>query len=190
MTNSNIPSKRELLELLRAQATQVEDAARGLSAEQLEQGRYEDGWNARQILAHVAAIEWTYPRLIDLAKGPRDSAPPRTSTPTAAPSTSPRGRSEAAPAGTRPAASPVSPIDSYNARQVEKRADASVAELLEEFRTNRAALIAAVEATDDALFSVPITSAGGARGPLASVIKFVALDHVGVHVNDLSGGTQ
>jgi len=183
MTTANIPTKRELLDLLRAQARQVEDAVRALSPEQLEQGRYEDGWNARQILAHVAAIEWTYPRLIDLAKGPRDSAPPRT---TPAPASAP---SDTAPAKPAPAAAPAaSPIDSYNARQVEKRAGATVADLLQEFRTNRTALIAAVDATDEALLAVAITSAGGARGPLASVIKFVALDHVGVHVNDLSGG--
>lgn len=185
MTNQNVPTKGELLELLRTQAAQVEDAVEGLSAEQLEEGRYEGGWNARQILAHVAAIEWTYPRLIDLAKGPRESAPPRTDAP-AAPASQPSTGTAAATAPT--GAPPANPIDSYNARQVEKRAGSSVAELLEEFRTNRAALIAAVEAADEALFEVPIRSAGGARGTLAAVIKFVALEHVGVHVRDLAGG--
>ena len=186
MTDANVPTKRELLDLLRAQATQVEDAVRRLNEQQLEEGRYEGGWNARQILAHVAAIEWTYPRLIDLAKGQRESAPPRTGAPAATPGGQPP--SGAAPSPEAPVAA-ANPIDSYNARQVEKRATMSVAELLDEFRTNRAALITAVEATDDALFDVPIRSAGGARGPLASVIKFVALDHVGVHVRDLTGET-
>jgi hypothetical protein len=186
MTNANVPTKRELLELLRGQAAEVDDAVRRLSGEQLEEGRYEGGWNARQILAHVAAIEWTYPRLIDLAKGTRESAPPRTDAPAAA--QAPQPAAGVSPSAEPAAAPSVNPIDNYNARQVEKRAGASAAELLDEFQKNRAALIAAVEATDDALFDVPIRSAGGARGPLATVIKFVALDHVGVHIRDLAGG--
>jgi hypothetical protein len=183
MTNANTPTKRELLDLLREQAEAVESIVSRLTDEQLTQGRYESGWNGKQILAHVASIEWTYPRLIDLAKGPGVSTPPRTDAEKSARPATPAASSTAVP----PAATSANPVDSYNARQVEKRADASVAALLEEFRANRAALIEAVETADEALFAVPITSAGGAKGPLGAVIKFVALDHVGVHVRDLAG---
>ncbi len=78
-------------------------------------------------------------------------------------------------------------IGSYNERQVEKRADLSVADLLAEFQKNRAATIAAVEGADDALLAAPIKSAGGITGPVARVIYLTAVMHVQMHVNDIVG---
>ncbi len=76
---------------------------------------------------------------------------------------------------------------SYNDRQVEKLAGATVPELLALFAQNRAATIAAVEAADEALFDVPIKSAGGARGPMATVFNYVAVLHVQGHLQDILG---
>ena len=78
-------------------------------------------------------------------------------------------------------------IDSYNERQVAKRAEATVEELLKEFKTNRAATIASVEAADEELFGREIRSAGGITGVLADVIYAVAVQHVRGHVNDIIG---
>jgi hypothetical protein len=78
--------------------------------------------------------------------------------------------------------------DSYNERQVAKRAHLSVAELLTEFERNRAATIEAVEAADDALFTREIRSAGGVTGPLETVFFLVAVAHVLGHARDLAGG--
>ena len=78
-------------------------------------------------------------------------------------------------------------VDDYNRRQVEKRVQASVVELLAEFQTNRAATIAAVEGADEALLAAPIRSAGGIAGALARVIHTVAVEHVLAHVNDIVG---
>ena len=69
MTEQWVPSKAELLERLKASRDHVLATVRALPAASLEQGRYENGWNGRQILAHVASAEWTYPRLIDIARG-------------------------------------------------------------------------------------------------------------------------
>jgi hypothetical protein len=135
-------------------------------------GRYENGWNARQILAHIASIEWTYPRLIDLARGDAQSEP--------------KPAAESAPAAATPDG-PAPKIMSYNDRQVEKRADYSVKDLIDEFEANRAATIAAVEGADEELFSRPVKSAGGARGTLAEVLTYVAVLHVTTHVNDITG---
>ena len=77
-------------------------------------------------------------------------------------------------------------INDYNERQVEKRAGASVADLIEEFEPNRAATIAAAESAGEALFSTPIRSAGGITGPLASVLTAIAVLHVVQHVNDIA----
>lgn len=162
-------SRAELLEALRAGERDVVERLGALPAEEFEKGRYEGGWNGRQILAHIASIEWTLPRLIEVAK-------------------------EASSGGGQP--TPLAPAASagfrggnadYNTRQVEKRAAASVAELIEEFRTNRAALIAAVEAVDEALLEVPVRSAGGVTGPLSRVYQVLGVMHVGMHVNDIVG---
>ena len=160
-------SKRELLEALRASRDEVLALVRGMPPAGLEEGRYENGWNGRQILAHIASIEWTYPRLIDIAREAGAPAPAATADP---PTRTMRGGN-----------------DAYNERQVARRAHLSVAELLAEFERNRAATIAAVEATDEALFSRTIRSAGGVVGPLAIVFYQVAVVHVLDHARDLDG---
>jgi hypothetical protein len=164
MTEDKVPSKGELLEALRRSGDEVAKIVRGLPAERLEEGRYENGWNGRQILAHIASIEWSYPRLIDLACAP---APSETDEP---PTRAMRGGN-----------------DAYNERQVAKRADRSAAELLAEFEQNRAATIQAVEGADEELFARPIRSAGGVVGPLALVFYQVAVLHVLAHARDIAG---
>jgi len=167
MTGKCFPTKAELLAALRASRDEVLATVRALPPEALEQGRYESGWNGRQILAHLASIEWTYPRLLDIAREATTVAPAaEAETPTRAM----RGGN-----------------DAYNERQVAKRAHLSAAELLEEFERNRAATIRAVEAADDALFARTIRSAGGVTGPLALVFHRVAVEHVLGHARDLAG---
>jgi hypothetical protein len=168
MSAPAVPTKAELVEQLRSSGERAVTQLAALPVEKFEEGRYENGWNGRQILAHMASIEWTYPRLLDLAKG-----------------TPPQAKAPASPAARPASGSPQ--ILSYNDRQVEKRADVPVAELLAEFKENRAMTIAAVEAADDALFAKEVTSAGGAKGPLATVINFVAVQHVLGHLRDITG---
>jgi hypothetical protein len=172
MTAPEPPTKAELLEALRTSAQRVTERVRAMPAADLEAGRYESGWNARQILAHIASIEWTYPKLIDIA---REVTPPRS------------GEGPGVGSAGTPTRIAQGGILSYNDRQVEKRADASVEDLLAEFEQNRAATIAAVESADEALFTKEIRSAGGVTGPLASVINAIAVLHVLGHVNDIVG---
>jgi len=168
MTEQRVPSKAELLARLTASRDHVLATVRALPAESLERGRYENGWNGRQILAHVASIEWTYPRLIDIARE--------------------TGETEAAARdGELPTRAMRGGVDAYNDRQVAKRAHLSAAELLDEFERNRAATIRAVEAADEELFARPVRSAGGFTGPLAAVFHAVAVEHVLGHVRDLAG---
>jgi len=159
-------SKQQLIAGLRANAEQAVARLRGIPPERYETGVYENGWNGRQILAHMASIEWTYSRLIELAAAPAPTGP--------------------AESGER-AATAQGGIDGYNQRQVDKRAAASVEELIAEFQQNRAKTIAAVEAADEALFDVPIRSAGGRSGTLAKVLDEVAIQHVTGHTNDIAG---
>ncbi len=164
MTDQPALSKSQLLENLRSGGEELLSKLEGIPAEAIEAGCYENGWNGRQVLAHIAAIEWTYPRLIDVARsGPPEKKPEATAT------------SKPAKGG----------INSYNDRQIERYADSSVAELLDVFRQNRETTISAIEATEDELFATEVKSAGGIKGPLATVINLVAVMHVNVHVNDI-----
>jgi uncharacterized damage-inducible protein DinB len=169
MTADRALSKAELLEALRASRDEVLAIVRAMPTERLEEGRYENGWNGRQILAHIASIEWTYPRLIDIA---RDGA---------APAAAPTGP------GDLPTRTMRGGNDAYNERQVAKRAHLSVADLLAEFEQNRTTTIRAVEATDAELFARHIRSAGGVTGPLATVFYQIAVAHVLGHTRDLAG---
>jgi len=181
MTNEpRIPTKAELLEALRSSEREALEKLRALPPEEFERGRYESGWNGRQILAHFASIEWTYPRLLDVAK---EGTP-------APPSDRPAEvrRAEPGEAKDLPTRPMQGGVDAYNQRQVDKRAGASIDELLEEFQKNRAATIAAVESADEGLLSTPIRSAGGVTGPLAGVIHTVAVLHIQGHVADIIGG--
>ncbi len=171
-------TKAELLKDLRASGREFGEKLGALPADEFERGRYEGGWNGRQILAHAAAIEWTYPRLIDIASG---------GTPHSGSAETKVRRSEPEEASKVPTRTVQGGINSYNDRQVAKRADATVEELLEEFKKNRAATIAAVEAADEELFGREIRSAGGITGVLADVIYAVAVQHVCGHVNDIIG---
>ncbi|MGH2602443.1 MAG: DinB family protein [Dehalococcoidia bacterium] len=178
MTELRAPTKSEIVEALRTSAAEVAAQLRARPSEAFERGCYENGWNGRQILAHIASIEWTYPRLLEIAQegDPAETAPAqpvrRTST------------EEAAGVPTRTARGG---IDAYNERQVEKRANATVTELLAEFERNRAVLIAAVEGTDETLFAAPIRSAGGVTGSLGSVLQAVAVNHILGHARDIAG---
>lgn len=157
--------KDDLIRALRASRDETLARLAEVSEADLVSGRYENGWNGLQILAHIAAIEWTYPKLLDVARAG------------AAQGDSERPHGAEARGG----------IDAYNARQVERRARSTAAELIEEWRRNREALIAAVEGEDAALFERPIRSAGGVTGNLAAVLRSVAVDHVRGHVEDLRG---
>jgi hypothetical protein len=166
-------SKRELLAALRASRDEVLTTVRALPPEGLEEGRYENGWNGRQILAHLASIEWSYPRLIDIARGAAATG---------------AGATGGTPAGGDPPTRGMrGGNDAYNDRQVAKRAHVSPADLLAEFEQNRAATIAAVEATEAELFARDIRSAGGVTGPLAVVFHQVAVMHVLGHARDIAG---
>lgn len=63
MAANDTITKDELLDALRVSAADALVTLRGLAPAAFSEGRYENGWDARQILAHLAAIEWTYPRL-------------------------------------------------------------------------------------------------------------------------------
>ena len=61
-----IPTRAQVVQALRFSGLEFLETLRKLPPEHFEKGCYEGGWNGRQVLAHVAAIEWTYPRLLEI----------------------------------------------------------------------------------------------------------------------------
>lgn len=175
MVQSNSPTKAELVEALKSTGADAVEKLRALPESAFEAGCYENGWNGRGVLAHIASIEWTYPRLFELAKESGSDAP------------KPKAE-ESRPAGSvysTDSGQPTGKILSYNDRQVEKRAGMSVAELIDEFETNRKQTVAAVEGVDEELLGKEIQSAGGIKGSAAQVLNMVAILHVQGHVSDI-----
>lgn len=161
------PSRATLLAALEESREAVRRAVQGVA--DWDAGRYEQGWNAFQILAHIAAIEWTYPRLFTVVE-----APP------------PTDAAASGRAATPPTREMRGGNDAYNARQIAKRAGRGVADLLAEFEANRAETIVAVEIVSADLLARPLRSAGGATGSLAAVLHQVAIRHVLAHAEDLA----
>jgi hypothetical protein len=168
-------SKERLIEALKSSERDLLERLWALLPPEFEKGAYESGWNRRQILAHIASIEWTYPRLIAMARGDLPWPEPA--------QTDPRSTEEPY----RP--SMAGGINDYNQRQVDKLAEASTADLLELFEKNRAATIAAVQAMDDAVVEKEVRTAGGLQGSLGQVLEMVAVAHVRGHVDDIVGAT-
>jgi DinB superfamily len=158
-----VPSPAEILRGLEESQAEVLRAAAALSGEDWDRGRYEGSWNARQLLAHIASIEWSYPRIIDLARQARAGTGDGV------------GRFRGG-------------NDAYNERQVAMRAGVPVEALIDEFRRNRNATVEAVLNADQAIWATPIRSAGGFEGPLARVFWEVAVEHVRNHARDMAGG--
>jgi hypothetical protein len=160
-------SKAALLDALKSGRDNLLGSLGPIPEADFERGAYENGWNGRQVLAHLAGIEWTYPNLIGIA---RESA---------------SGEQRAAKPPEKPNKSAQGGIGSYNDRTVERYANFTVGELISTFEENRARTIAAVEEADEDLFHVQVRSAGGIPGELGTVLNFVAVMHVNSHVNDI-----
>jgi hypothetical protein len=157
---SDLITKEQLLDGMRTTAREFVEAARSVPADQWSEGRYEEGWSAKDILAHVASIEWTYPKLLDVASG-------------------------AIPLPKKDASKGI-PGD-YNQRHVEKRRDTSIEELIGEFERNREATIRAVQGADDELLATHVRSAGGIEGRAVEVFNYLTVTHTRDHLRDIKG---
>jgi hypothetical protein len=176
VVQSSAPSKADLVEALKSSGTDAVETLRALPESAFGVGCYENGWTGREVLAHIASIEWTYQNLLRLAEETAGQ-PPKAKEEPARPATGSIYHTESG--------QPTGKILSYNDRQVAKRAGMSVAELIDEFEANRRQTIAAVAAADEELLSREVRSAGGIKGTAAQVLNMVAIMHVQGHVADI-----
>jgi len=153
-------NRDELVQDLRDSGSEALAAMMAVPESALERGCYEQGWTVRQIMAHVASMEFAYRRLPELARGSRDAQ-----------TTTGDGRFD---------------MDGYNARQVEKRKSTPPAELAEEFRRGRGALVVLIADTEAELLDTPVRTAGGVTGSLGQAIQETAVSHVRTHGADFA----
>lgn len=153
-----VPSKAELLEKLRASDEEAVSRIRATPPERFGEIVTSEGWTGQQALASIAGVERGPARLIDIERDRQAGAPER-----------PRPRGTA---------------HEYMKRQLHIRQGAPVDALLEEFQTNRAATIAAVEGADEALLGatieIPITA------PLGAVIYSLSIEQMLGYVGEIT----
>src|SRR5436309_2472949 len=65
-SRAKLPSMRTKAELLASLEASRDEVVTGIDGLDLSTGVYEGGWNGRQLLAHIASMEWTYPRILEL----------------------------------------------------------------------------------------------------------------------------
>ena len=126
-------TREEILGSIQQGIETVEQTFGDLSDEQLATEVYEGGWNAKEVLAHLAGRQGTYDMIFSLAQG---GAMPQT----------PEGGFD---------------VDTWNQRAVDERIDKSRDELLAEFRSVHADLAARISDTEDAVFQATVVTPRG-----------------------------
>ena len=118
---------------------------------------YEQGWNAEQLLCHMASTSGVAGFLIAMAKAP----------------------------GTGGMGADFD-IDAWNAQAVAARQEKPLAEILEEVRGNCQRDIESVQAAADDLLAQHFRAPWETEGPLADVIIDSIGEHIMTHVRDLA----
>ncbi len=147
--------KKDVVRAIRDSQREIEAVARSLSEEALAGGVYEAGWNAKQLLCHLAAGGGFAEFMLRLPQMP--PLPPGVTF----------------------------HQDAYNAAEVATRQGKSLGELLDELRASSERSIAAVEAAPDALLASHFRAPWGIEGSLAEVIIESLREHVGMHLAEL-----
>ncbi len=126
-----------------------------------DKGVYENGWNAKQILCHVALSANVPAFLIAAANAPE-------------PAKLPGGGG--------------GDINDFNESQVAMRMEKPVSEILQELNGTYEQAVKVVQATPDELFTKQIRTPWQTEGELGALILDEDIrDHVLIHLSDISG---
>ena len=153
-------SKDSIIAGIRQVHAEADRIASATPADAWEEGVYENGWNAKQILCHVALSANVPAFLIAAANSPE-------------PAKMPGGADN---------------IDDFNESQVAMRMEKPVAEIVKELNTTYEQAINVVQATSDELLAKQIRTPWQTAGELGALILDEDIrDHVMVHLADISG---
>ncbi len=160
-------TRDDIVTALRDVRKRMEDAAASLPKDDWSSGVYEGGWNAKQLLAHIASTSGVANFLLAMANLPE----------------SPGAASGGAPAFDRDAFDRQN--DAFNRQQVGMRSEKSVEEMLDEIRSNILRDIQAVQAAPEELIAKHYRAPWGVEGTVGEVIIASLRGHLGTHVADL-----
>ncbi|MCH7810636.1 MAG: DinB family protein [Chloroflexi bacterium] len=153
-------SKDSIIEGIRQVQAEAERIASAMPEDAWDKGVYENGWNAKQILCHVALSANVPAFLIAAANSPEPAKMP--------------GGSDN--------------MDDFNASQVAMRMEKPVAEIVKELNTTYEQAINVVQATSDELLAKQIRTPWQTEGELGALILDEDIRaHVMVHLADISG---
>jgi hypothetical protein len=149
--------KRDVIGAIRSAQQEVEGLVSSTPESAWSKQAYEQGWNARQLLCHIASTSRIAGFLISMAKAPGSGG---------------MGADF--------------DIDAFNAQQVAARQDKPIAEVLEEVRGNCQRDIESVENTPDDLLAQHFRAPWDMEGPLGDVIVGSVEGHFMMHVRELA----
>lgn len=152
-------TKEDVIQALEGFQAAVEELAATLPKSEWEKGVYENGWNAKQLLSHIASTAGVASFILTLARtGPVVS----------------RRESD-------------SDFDNaaFNAQQVTAREKKTVEALLTEITDTLHRDKQVVKAAPDQLLAAPFQAPWGEKGTVAYIIADSFSRHLGGHVNDL-----
>ena len=152
-------SKDDIIEGIRQVQAEAARVASAMPEDAWDKGVYENGWNARQILCHVALSANVPAFLIAAANSP-------------GPAKMPGGGGN---------------IDDFNESQVAMRMEKPVSEIVKEINSTYEQAVNVVQATPDELLAKQIQTPWQTEGELGALILDEDIrDHVLVHLADIS----
>jgi hypothetical protein len=156
-----MPTKDKIIDRMQELQGQIEQAVSSMPEEAWTKGVYEGGWNAREILAHMAATSGTAGFLLGMAR--MSSAPTLGGT---------------------------YDENTFNAQQVASRVNKSTSDLLDEIRRNIQLGVGSVQGAPDDLISKHFRAPWGVEGEVGDVIIESLEGHLGMHLADLRSAAR
>ncbi|HEV8574076.1 MAG TPA: maleylpyruvate isomerase N-terminal domain-containing protein [Dehalococcoidia bacterium] len=156
-------NKEEIVGKMLELQAEIEQAVSALPEQAWTAGVYEGGWNARELLAHIASMSGPAGFILNLAKAPA-------------------GSGVGAPAGFN--------IDDFNRQQVSAREGKSPADFVSEIKTNFERDMNAVRDAPDYLLTKHFRAPWDVEGEVGDVIVMSLEGHLGMHLADLRSAAR
>lgn len=150
-----MPNKDEITVAISDGVDTVVETFSGLSDEQLDTQVYEDGWTAREVLAHLAGRQASYEMMSKLAQG-----------------------------GPPPANMGSFDVNAWNQQHVDVRIEKNRDELIEEYRQVHLALLARVQGMDEETLGRTIMGPRG-ETTVGAQLMGSGGTHSSTHANDV-----
>ena len=157
-----MPDKNDVIACLKNVRDEIVALVDGASPDAWSSPTYEDGWTAKDVLAHVASTCGPASFMLAMAQAPAGGS---------------------AGGGSFDG-------EAFNRQQTAVRAGHSPHQILDEIRSTMQRDIQAVEGAPDELLQMHFVAPWGSEGSVAQLIIAAANGHLGGHIADLRGGLR